>query len=59
MDLKACVVRTSNVAGLYEDDLVIVKPDCFKHESVFHGRHRSESRDPYGASPWRSPLPGH
>ncbi len=55
MELKACACRTSNVAGLYGDDLVIVKPGCFNHESVFPGR-RSESLDSYGASPWRSPF---
>lgn len=28
MDLKAFLIRTSNVSGLCGDDLVIVKPDC-------------------------------
>lgn len=58
MDLKALLTRTSHVSGLYGDDLVIAKPDCLNHESLLHGRHRSESRDQYGATPWRSPLSG-
>jgi hypothetical protein len=28
MGLKAVLIRTSNVSGLYEDDVVIVKLDC-------------------------------
>ena len=58
MDVKAFLTRTRNVSGLYGDDLVIVKPDCLNYESLLHGHHRSESRDLYGATPWRSPLSG-
>lgn len=59
MGWKAFVTRTKTVSGLYGDDLVLVKPDCFNHESVLHGRHRSDSVDLYGGSTWRSPLSGH
>jgi hypothetical protein len=59
MDLKAIVIRTRTVSGLYGDDLVIVKPDRLNHESLLHGRHCLESLDQYGATPWRSPLSGH
>lgn len=44
MDLKAFLTKTSHVSGLYGDDRVIVKPDYLNHESLLHGRHRSESR---------------
>jgi hypothetical protein len=37
MDLKAFLVRTSNVSGLYGDDVVIVSRTA-KHGSVLHGR---------------------
>jgi hypothetical protein len=59
MDVKAFLTRTSHVSGLYGDDLEIVKPDCLSHESLLHGRHRSESRDQYGEPTWRSPRSGH
>ena len=59
MDLKAFLIRTSNVSGLYGGDLVIVKPDRLNHESQLHGCLRSESLDQHEAMPWRFPLSGH
>jgi hypothetical protein len=51
LDLKTFLTRNKNVSGQYGDDLVIVKSDCLNHGSVLLGCHRSETLDPYGASP--------